>query len=301
MKRGPGFFYRDGKVVLLSVAERIANALAEVKAGLERKPVTDPKVWSGYPDGWRPGDEDDEDDPRVPVGLFLNLERCTRGNPTRQMAMAIGIAFELGRASIVGKADDAAAERVLADITAMANRRRKGGLKTGPAAKGDAEDRHRAIKEVWVARHDQFSDRKLAEKVCAGKFGRGLTDLSEERVRALFGEWAREEERNTCATGDWIASENGREHHRYTRDGYRVLLFEEDRNWRLLVEVPDVGEWRPVGSVESLDEAKVATYEYVDKLRKALVKRAAKMERHRRLARDAGTGPRRHRSASRPS
>ena len=62
-------------------AEKIANALAEVKAGLKRKPVTDPKVWSGYPDGWSPGDEEDEND-HVEVGLFQNLERCTRSNPT---------------------------------------------------------------------------------------------------------------------------------------------------------------------------------------------------------------------------
>ena len=90
-------------------AEKIAFALAEVKAGLKRKPVTDPKVWSGYPDGWSPGDDEDEND-HVEVGLFQNLERCTRSNPTWQMAMAIRIAFELGRASIVGKADRGVAD-----------------------------------------------------------------------------------------------------------------------------------------------------------------------------------------------
>ena len=186
-KRGPSFFFRDGKVVLPSVAERIANALAEVKADLERKPVTDPQVWNGYPDGWRSGDEGDEDDPSVPVGLFLNLERCTRGNPTWQMAMAIRIAFELGRASITGTVDPAAA----AKLVTMVNRHRHGGLMTGAEAKADAEERHRVLKDVWRAHHGQYSDRELAKKVCDGEFG-FVTDLGEDRVRALFGEWARE-------------------------------------------------------------------------------------------------------------
>lgn len=98
-------------------AEEIANTLAEVKAGLKRKHVTDPKVWSGHPDGWSPGDEDDEND-HVEVGLFQNLERCTRSNSTWQMAMAIRIAFELGKAAIVGEADPVAADRVVAGMEA---------------------------------------------------------------------------------------------------------------------------------------------------------------------------------------
>ena len=37
-------------------AERIAEVLADIKADLERRHVTDPKVWSGYPDD-RDGDD----------------------------------------------------------------------------------------------------------------------------------------------------------------------------------------------------------------------------------------------------
>ena len=166
---------------LRSDAEQIADALAGIKADLERKPVTDPKVWSGYPDGWRPGDEDDEDDPRVDVGLFLNLERCTRGTPTWQMAMAIGIAFELGRASIVGKANHAAAERISAEITAIANRRRKGTVNSAAAAKDDAEGRHRVMKDVWRAHRGQYSDHDLARKVYNGEC-KFVTDSGKERV-----------------------------------------------------------------------------------------------------------------------
>lgn len=55
--------------------ERIATVLAGIKADLERKLVTDPKVWSGYP--W-PDDVDDEDLPDVDVGLFEQLVRCAR-------------------------------------------------------------------------------------------------------------------------------------------------------------------------------------------------------------------------------
>jgi hypothetical protein len=262
-----------------SDAEQIADALAGIKADLERKPVIDPKVWGGYHDGWRPGDEDDEDDPRMPVGLFLNLERCTRGDPSWQMAMAIETAFELGKAAIVGKADPVAAEQIVAGMEAMANGRRNGGLTTGGDARADAEGRHRALKEVWVARREQFSGRELAEKVCAHEFG-FVTDLSEERVRALFSKWAREAvdatERDTWATSCWIASKNGSEH-RYTQDNYRVLLVEEDRSWRLLVEIPDGTEVRPRGSDESLDAAKVDSYAIVEALRDLPAKRTGKI------------------------
>jgi hypothetical protein len=263
----------DGTFVPLSDEEEIVNLLAEIKAALERKPVTDPKVWSGYPDD---RDGDDEEYPHIDVGLFLNLERCmSRDHPSRgTLALAVDAAFQLGRASITGTADPATVERILAGMSRMAEGRKNGGLKTGPEKKGDAEDRHRAMKDVWRAHSDQYSGRDLAAKVCAGKFGVGLTDLSEERVRALFGQWKREAveatERDTWAAGCWIASENGGEHHRYTHDKYRVLLFEENRRWRLRIKASTREEWTPKGSVESLDAAKVVSYAAVEKLRKHL-------------------------------
>ena len=156
MKRSPAFFFRDGEVVRLSGAERIAHALAEVRAELERKPVTDPKVWSGHPDGWHPGDEDDEDDPRVPVGLFLNLERCTRSDPSWQMAMAIEFAFELGKAAIVGEADPVAAARLMAGMKAMADGRRNGIGESLRRRQAKAEGWRMSVRSIWWDKRGQF-------------------------------------------------------------------------------------------------------------------------------------------------
>ena len=78
--------------------EQIADALAEIRAGL--KNIKDPRVWGGYPDGWP--DNEDEDEPGASIGLVLNLERCTRGSPTWQMAWAIELAFALGKVTQVG-------------------------------------------------------------------------------------------------------------------------------------------------------------------------------------------------------
>jgi hypothetical protein len=91
--------------------EQIADALAEVRAGLEH--IADRRVWGGYPDGWP--DNDDEDEPGVPIGLVLNLERMTRGNPTWQMAWAIEVAFALGKVTQagVGGLDDQTWRRLL--------------------------------------------------------------------------------------------------------------------------------------------------------------------------------------------
>ncbi len=91
------FRVQDGEFVIPTDAERMADALAEVRAGLER--IDDPRVWGGYPDGW-PDNADDEDG--ALIGLVLNLERCTRSNPTWQMAMAIEVAFALGKVTQAG-------------------------------------------------------------------------------------------------------------------------------------------------------------------------------------------------------
>jgi hypothetical protein len=90
--------------------ERIADALGEVRAGL--KHIKDPRVWGGYPDGW-PDNADDEDEPGALLGLVLNLERCTRGDSTWQMAMAIEIAFALGKVTQTGELDAQTWRRLL--------------------------------------------------------------------------------------------------------------------------------------------------------------------------------------------
>ena len=90
--------------------ERIADALGEVRAGLEH--IKDPRVWGGYPDGW-PDNADDEDEPGALLGLVLNLERCTRGDSTWQMAMAIEIAFALGKVTQTGELDAQTWRRLL--------------------------------------------------------------------------------------------------------------------------------------------------------------------------------------------
>jgi hypothetical protein len=181
-------------------AEEIAAVLAGVKAALERKPVTDPKVWSGCP--WPEGVED-EDMPYVHVGLFEHLVRCTRGDPSGRMATAIDIAFELGRASIVGKVDPAVAKRLLEGMSARVD-----GATIGRAeslrrrqAKADEGDRTAFYDRWWkkrgmhlaAGREPGTSKNGLINKI-AGDLqekggGRGT---GERTVRAAIDRWEAE-------------------------------------------------------------------------------------------------------------
>jgi hypothetical protein len=148
----PKFKFHHGEVACPTDRERIADALAEIKGGLAD--VNDPRVWDGYPDGWSPGDEADEEDGFTPVGLFLNLERCTRGSPTWQMAMAIETAFALGKISENREVDvEALRERLMTDW------RRRNGEKRGDVLRQDADDRWRAKgKEKWLEARGSFSE-----------------------------------------------------------------------------------------------------------------------------------------------
>jgi hypothetical protein len=74
------------------------------------------------------------------------------------------------------------------ELRARRDKRRIPGLVTGAENEADAEERHQAMKEVCRANRSECSGRKLAKKICAGEFGR-ITDLSEERVRALISQW----------------------------------------------------------------------------------------------------------------
>lgn len=189
------------------------------------------------------------------------------------MTSAIELAFELGRASIVGKADHDEAERILDALEKRAKGAENGGTESGRKIKAAADEPLRVLKDVWRAYRGQFGDgHALVKEVFARprkcKYGDGsgkervfVPDVGEERARALFGEWAREEK---WAAG-WVAV--GDEYHQDTHDKYRVALFQEDGSWRLRIKAPNRLEWTPKGS-GSMDEARAAGYTFVELLRK---------------------------------
>ena len=96
------------------------------------------------------------------------------------------IGYALDRASGLGRVEGE--RQPGSELRARREKRRIPGLITGAENKADAQERHQAMKEVWRANRSEFSGRKLAEKICAGEFG-PITDLSEERVRALISQW----------------------------------------------------------------------------------------------------------------
>jgi hypothetical protein len=167
------FKIHNGEIVRPTDQERIADALAEIKDGLSH--IKDPSIWSGYPDGWSPGDEGDEDDRGKPVGLFLNLERCTRGNPTWQMAMAIETAFALGRISEGAKLTAAELKCLGAKAFAQNNAQKSAEARGSKAAAWHAvleplRQKHRAVSRSdpnWKSRRDlaTFAADDIKEKL----------------------------------------------------------------------------------------------------------------------------------------
>jgi hypothetical protein len=146
------FSWRNGEIVRPTNEELIADALAAIKDGLSH--IKDPHVWDGYPDGWSPGDEGEEGDLSAPVGLFLNLERCTRSDSTWQMAMAIETAFALGKFAEGGRVDLAALQRLYAAKFAQS-----GGNVSGPMSKAAANNRWRAeAQRIWWEMRGQFPE-----------------------------------------------------------------------------------------------------------------------------------------------
>jgi hypothetical protein len=267
-------------------------------------------VWDGYPCS---AEEDEESD--YYGGLFLNLERCARLDPSGQTTKAIRIAFALGQASIAGTTDLERVERFLANAEKQERRYKKGGTKTGPEAAADAKERYRAMKEVWAANRDKYKSMELVRKVRNGEFG-FLTDLKEDRVKTLFGKWAQEAviaaERETWATIGWDGWSDGIpncrwKHHRSTHDGYLAQLFETDDGWRLKISAPPAPDKPgPDGIVIagddfirsrvaqthpgiSLDDAKAAIYWLIerDREREVLEKRQKKGLSKRMEAREA--------------
>jgi hypothetical protein len=164
------FKIHNGEVVFPTDQERIADALAAIKDGLSH--VKNPNVWSGYPDGWSPGDEGDEDDRCAPVGLFLNLERCTRGDSTWQMAMAIETAFALGKL----------AAGVKVDVKALQDRymtgwRRENGVKGGDKHRVEADKWRIPGRSIWRMRRGSF--------IALGAKGASQVSVAEEIERRV--------------------------------------------------------------------------------------------------------------------
>jgi hypothetical protein len=169
------FRIKDGEVVFPTDQEQIADALAEVRAGLEH--IDDRRVWGGYPDGW-PDNVNDEDEPGALIGLVLNLERCTRSDPTWQMAWAIEIAFNLGKIAKGGKPD----LKKMAKLQVYENARRKGQAHSATARGNDAKawravlqpliDRYRSVPRAhpdWKSRTDLAAIAALEIKETLGR------------------------------------------------------------------------------------------------------------------------------------
>jgi hypothetical protein len=161
----------NGEFVGPTDQERIAAALAEIKNGLVG--IEDPRVWSGYPDGWSPGDHGDEDDHREPVGLFLTLERCTRSNLTWQMAMAIETAFALGKLSENRDADvNALYEQLMTDW------RREIGEKGGGKHRVEADKWRVPGRPIWWIKRGSF--------IARGEEGESQVQVAREIERKVI-------------------------------------------------------------------------------------------------------------------
>ena len=134
-----------------------------------------PMFGADNPDDWSPGNEGDEDDRGPPVGLFLNLERCTRGNPTWQIAMAIETAFALGRISEGAKLTAAELKCLGAKAFAQNNAQKSADARGTKAAAWHAvleplRQKHRAVSRSdpnWKSRRDlaTFAADDIKEKL----------------------------------------------------------------------------------------------------------------------------------------
>jgi hypothetical protein len=294
----------------VSPAKYVDALLAGIKEDLERKPVTDPTVWEGSSPYVHCPHDDEEvravgqllfldpwESEALCGGLFPRLERCAREDPTPYTAMAIEIAFRLGRASITGTSDENETQQVLAGMEKVDRARKRGGDRTGSFTERDAKDGHKALKKWWAERRDFLSDHAMSREARADK---RITKLGDDRTRALFRKWKREAndetERDTWATEGWIASEAPGEDKfppnqrpksgwmRVTRDNFTVLLFEAEGKWRCRVDVPDLWDedsiWSREGeSTESLDGAKAESYAIVKRMREATPERVKLQEK----------------------
>jgi hypothetical protein len=179
------FRVQDGKIIIPTDQEQIADALAEVRAGL--KHIKDPRVWGGYPDGWP--DNEDEDEDGAPIGLVLKLERWTRGNPTRSMAWAIEIAFALGKVTQAGAGglDEQTWRRLLSGASPAQINASKSAYKRGKEAASQL-----AMVKRFVAEERALSP-GVDPKVLSGRIWKRMEKILGDdcRAEATISDWIR--------------------------------------------------------------------------------------------------------------
>ena len=123
--------------------ERIAQALSKIQEGLEC--IDDPHVWS-----WE----------RESPGLFTLLEDCVG---SEYYAIALSLAFALGQAAVVGKADPAA----LSNARAAVEARRRGARNSRIEPIKRADEWKAVARRVMDADGGSLTDEKMTEKICA--------------------------------------------------------------------------------------------------------------------------------------
>jgi hypothetical protein len=178
----------NGEIIFPSDAERIADALGEIRVGLKKRTKGNARVWSqGFEDSQ--GFEHD-------VGLLENLERCTRGDPSWQMAMAIEIAFQLGKAAATGKVGQAAYAKYEAGADRRSEGRADGSHKGGKKRQDDADAWHKPVGEIWERERlllNPKTGRKqsmitLAQNIREGVHGRIAGLPGEQAIRKYLGD-----------------------------------------------------------------------------------------------------------------
>jgi hypothetical protein len=127
----------------------IVRSLAEIEDGL--KGVDDPGVW-------KEGDGESQ-------GLLPLLRELvpTEPPPTWEVALALSVAFELGRAAVVGKAGPAA----LTKFKAAADARRRGARNSRVKLVKRAEEWKAVARQIVDADVGRSTDEKITKDICA--------------------------------------------------------------------------------------------------------------------------------------
>jgi hypothetical protein len=150
--------------------ERIAEALSEIERGL--KHIRGDPVWSREPT-----------DP----GMLMLLEDCVN---SEYWGIALSIAFTLGRASIVGKVDPAAAARAIAAKEAQ---RRAGGDRAEQIM-DEADTRWRRKGEkIWRERYANLApddpDRITVEDLAVLIQDDTVGDIDLDTIKKQISQW----------------------------------------------------------------------------------------------------------------
>jgi hypothetical protein len=179
-------FSLDRIATVPSEDEMIANALATIREGL--KGVADRRVWDVAS---QPGDS---------PGLVQLVEESVHVDADAwSWAFALKIAFELGRAAVVGKADPTEVAKFRAGVEARRRAALKGSRKGVQARQANAGAWHRHVREIWENEHASIiaagveaSKTDLAKKIRRGDYGliKGLP--GEQSIRKVLGEWEAE-------------------------------------------------------------------------------------------------------------